>query len=311
MPQLYGRTIMKKTLIILAVLALALSCGNRKSGEKLQLVTTTGFVSHAVSRIAGDRIEITELMEYRQDPHSYEPSPRDMAAVEKADLIFVNGFDLEEGLLKVLKNTATGKMIELSATVDPIEREGDHDDHHHEKDPHTWMSPLNVVKWIEIITSSLGEISPQNASYFEENRKVYQQELQNLHETIKVKLSVLERGEKVLVTDHDSFSYYAREYGFEVKGTIIPGTSSNSDTSTAALIKLINQLKEAHISTIFLGDSSGPDMEKMAENIRSELDFPIKIISLKTGSMDDNGKDSYSRYMMENTDLIIRGLKGK
>ncbi len=343
---------MKKTLIIFAVLAITLSCTNKENEGKLKVVSTTGFVSHAVSRIAGDKIEIIPLMEYLQDPHTYEPSPRDMASVEKADLIFVNGFDLEEGLLKVLQNTANGKIVELSSTVDPIkphdgedhdgedhdgddhdgddhdgddhdgddhdgdDHEGDnhegddHDDeHHHELDPHTWMSPLNVIKWIDVISASLEELNPENSSYYEENRRIYEEELQELHSTIKDKVALIDPEKRILVTDHNSFSYYAREYDFEVIGTIIPGTSTNSDTSTGALIELIDLLKEEKTSTIFLGESSGPDMKKMAENIGSELDFPIKIISLKTGSMNDTGKNSYSDYMMENTELIILGLE--
>jgi len=301
---------MKKLPVLLILSILLLSCNREEENRKITVITTTSFVTDTVSRIAGDRVELINLIEYGQDPHSYEPSPRDIARVENADIIFVNGFDLEEGLLNIFESVNGSKIVELSSTVDFIESPEEED--HHGIDPHTWMSPLNVIKWSETAAESLIKINGVNKEYYEANKSDYIRELIDLHEKIQNKLSVIDVEQRVMITDHDSLAYFAREYNFKIPGTIIPGTSSNSDTSARALIDLIKLIERTGVQTIFIGETAGPDMAKLTENIRSELNSPVKIVKLKSGSLDKpgTGADTYLDYMDYNTDLILNGLTG-
>ncbi|MBI9097492.1 MAG: zinc ABC transporter substrate-binding protein [Spirochaetaceae bacterium] len=298
---------MNKIIPLLLISLMAASCQKEIEEKTINVVTTTSFITDVVSRIAGDSVEITELIQYGQDPHSYEPSPRDIAKVEKADLIFVNGFGLEEGLMDILENNNGTRIISLSDSVNPIKS---HEGHGHEYDPHTWMSPLNVVLWAEKTAESLIVIDEKNSALYEKNRNDYIETLRSLHKWIESRLSVLKPEERIMITDHDSLSYFAREYDFTIIGTIIPGTSSISDTSPKSIIELINLIEETGVNTLFIGETSGSLMNQLAENISSELKRPLQVISLKSGSLDrkGNGADSYIKYMEYNTKQIINGL---
>lgn len=312
---------MKKILIIFGILA-ALSCTVEKNpGEKI-VVTTTGFVTDTVSRIAGNKVKIVNLIDYGQDPHSYKPLPADMAQVEKADLIFVNGYSLEEGLLDIIENNSSSEIIELSERVTAIEHESEDeeeeedeedgdDDHHHEIDPHTWMSPLNVMIWAENACRALSEINPENREYFESNLESYKKELADLHKDLQSRFSQIAPEKRLMITDHDSFAYFARDYDFKIMGTIISGASGSSDTSAKALTQLIDLMNRIGISTVFIGETSGPAMKKLSENLKDELKQPIDIINLKTGSPDkpESETGGYISFMNYNAEQILRGLR--
>lgn len=301
---------MKKMISLLFIILSIASCSKNVSDE-ITVVATTNFVTDTVKIIAGDKILVTGLIKSGQDPHTYDPSPRDIALVEKASIIFVNGFDLEEGLMIILNNVNRDKIVELSQNITPTGAdEADHDEHHHEVDPHTWMSPLNVIKWVETATDALIQISPENEKYFTENSKSYINDLTNLHTDILKKVSTIENEKRILVTDHASFGYFARDYDFTIKGTLLPGFSSNSDTTSKEIINLIKLINEEKIPAIFVGETSGNDIIKLSDNIQAETGSTLKIIPLKTGSLDPagTGADTYIKYMQYNTDQIIRGL---
>jgi ABC-type Zn uptake system ZnuABC Zn-binding protein ZnuA len=294
---------MKKIATILSIILITISC-SKKESDDITIVTTTSFVTDTVKMVAGNKVEISGLIDFGQDPHTYDPSPRDIARVERADIIFVNGFDLEEGLMTILKNVNRDKIVELSQDIIPIESEDhdehdEHDEHHHEVDPHTWMSPLNVIIWVENVTEALIRISPENSEYFLANSNSYINELNNLHNGILEKVSVIDIDNRVLVTDHASFTYFARDYQFSISGTIIPGFSSNSDTSAKSIVDLIN-----------IGETAGSDIVKLSDNIRSETGSIVKIIPLKTGSLDPpgTGADTYIKYMQYNVHRIVSGI---
>lgn len=298
---------MSKIIILSVISLLFFSCENSEKNDVLQIITTTSFVDNTIHRIAGDKLEITNLIAYGQDPHSYEPAPRDIAKVEKADLVFVNGFDLEEGLLKILKNASSNNIIELSKNIETLES-SNHD--HEGPDPHTWMSPLNVIQWVKTATDALIKLNPENKDYFLANKNSYTNELLDLHNQIEKSLSVIDYDKRIMVTDHNSFAYFAREYNFTVAGTIIPSVSSNNDTSARSIVELIKIIKQNEVKAIFIGNSSGNDMTRLAESIEHELGHPIKIITLLTGSLDNKNSsvDSYIAYMRFNVDRIILGL---
>jgi manganese/iron transport system substrate-binding protein len=295
-----------KHILILSIFSLFLvSCEKNPQNDELKLITTTSFIYDTVQRIAGDRVKVINLISDGQDPHSFEPTPRDIAEVETADIIFVNGFNLEEGLLDIIKSVNGNNIFSLSDNIVPISNE-----EHHESDPHTWMSPLNVIIWTEHITKALITLKPEDKDYFTNNKKIYIEELLELHNFIAEELNTILPENRIMVTDHDSFAYFAREYKFKIAGTIIPNISTSSDISSKSLIELIETIRMNKTRAIFIGDTSGKDMKELAQNIESELDYPIRIVTLKTGSLDGNGSeiDSYIKYMKYNVKQIIFGL---
>ena len=334
------------SIVCIALTGLSASGGKESSGE-LKVVTSTSIIYDVVANVAGDKADLTGLMGPSQDPHSYEPTPRDMAKVEEADILFLNGFGLEEGLISVLKNVSTNKVVEVSHTPvgneaeehedldghdeaegddhedhdghedaehedhdghEEVEHEGEH--HHGSVDPHSWMSPLNVVHWVEVIRDSLVEADPENAEYYRENAAVYTEELHQLHKEIRETLSVVPAEKRLLVTDHNSLGYFADEYHLEIAGTILPQTSTSSDTSARHLAELVKIMSARQIKALFIGNTAGADIQKLSGAISTELGYPIEILQLLSGSLQEKGEpgDSYIEYMRYNTRLIADGL---
>ncbi len=295
--------------------------------ERLSIVTSTSIINDVVQQVSGDAADVKGLIIPGQDPHSYEPTPRDMAAVEKADILFLNGFDLEEGLVRILENVSTGQIIEISEHIDlehqdshEMEEEDEHagegDDEEHNGhdhggvDPHTWMSPFNVIQWTQVIVEVLSEADPSHASVYQRNGALYAEKLRSLHNEIEDSLETLPRGKKVLITDHDALGYYADLYGFEVAGTIMPNLSTSSETSARHLSDLVHLLKERHIRTIFIGSTAGADIRKLTNALEKEIGDDIYVETLLTGSLTEAGgsADNYIDFLRYNTRRIVDGL---
>ncbi len=300
--------------------------------EQLELMTTTNIIHDVVKRIAGDRADVKLLIDYGQNPHAFEPAPRDMAAIERADIVFVNGFDLEESLMRTIKTLDVDHLVEVSVEGglhgdegdhhdehegEHHEDEGDHHDeheadHHHDgADPHTWMSPLNVMDWADRVAHALGEEDPANASYYEQRADEYKKELEVLDRKIRDSLAVIPEEKRVIVTGHNAFGYFARDYGVTVVGTIIPGFSTNSEPSARDMAELLNQLRESGVRALFVGDSSGEAILKLARSLERESGGDAKVVEFLTGSLRKKGEegDSYISFMEYNLKQILYGLQ--
>ena len=145
-----------------------------REGEKLKVIATTSIIGDVVSNVGGGAIDLAVLMEPGQDPHSYEPAPGDLAAIERGDLIFVNGMGLEEVLLDIIRKTTSAAVVPVSAGIKPIAiAEYGHDESEHTEkaetmqgeftgDPHFWTDPNQVMVWVDNIKSVLIQINPEN-----------------------------------------------------------------------------------------------------------------------------------------------------
>ena len=344
---------MKRILItlILAALVSPLFAGGQgdesdKHGhdEGLQLIATTSIIHDVVSRIAGDKADVEVLMDYGESPHAFEPAPRDMVRIEKADIVFVNGFDLEENLMRSINTLDTHRIVEVSGPAeghegehhegehhDADEHEGDHhdaenhkaeeheaehqeDEHNHDHggaDPHTWMSPLNVMHWAERIAHALGEEDPENAMYYEQRASEYKDELKKLDHKIRESLESIPEEDRVIVTGHNAFGYFARDYHVTVVGTILPGFSTNSEPSAREMAELLHKLEDQNVKALFVGASSGDAVRNLALSLEKESDGEAKVVEFLTGSLRKKGEegDSYISFMEYNLKQILYGLE--
>ena len=120
-------------------------------GAPLKVVATTSIIGDVVAQVGGKAIDLTTLMGPGQDPHSFEPSARELTAVADAHVIFVNGWDLEEALAQDLADIAGDvPLVPISANIEPLAfgedgHEAEADEHDHGSvDPHVWFSAANV-----------------------------------------------------------------------------------------------------------------------------------------------------------------------
>jgi len=306
------------------VLALPTFEGAEERSDRLRVVATTSIIGDVVSRIGGERISLVTLMRPGRDPHGFEPAARDLTAVADADLIFVNGWDLEENLVHEVEAIGDGTpLVPVSAAIVPLLRGAESDLHGAEGeraadpttryagvDPHVWFSVHNVEQWAQNIAAVLSDLDPENAPAYVDNAAAYVEELQALDDYIHAQVETIPVGRRVLVTNHDSFAYFADEYGFEVLGTVIPGASTLAEPSARALAALIDTMEEHDLCTLF-AESSGS--QTLAETVATELGScdDVQILQLYSGSIGVEGSaaDSYITMYRSNVDTIVGGLR--
>ncbi|MBN1686767.1 MAG: zinc ABC transporter substrate-binding protein [Spirochaetales bacterium] len=284
-------------------------------GEKLRVVASTTIVGDVVANIGGDAILLTVLVGVGQDPHSFEPTPATLAAIESAHLVFVNGFGLEESLLEAIDNAARGEVLSVSRGIEPLGEAGEegHDDDrspHGHVDPHVWFDPTNVFVWIDNIEDALIHADPRHRDIFEYRAGAYRQQIRELDESIRRRVVLLGDHERKLVTDHGLLGYFADEYGFDIIGTVLPGTSTSADASTRHISDLLRLLRKEKVPAIFVGSTAGQGMEKLASSLAGELEREVRIVGLLTGSLNPPGEpgDTYISYMEFNIDRVLGAL---
>ncbi len=289
-------------------------------GGRLQVVATTSIITDVVRNIAGDKADVAGLIPLGQNVHGYVPKPRQMVMIEDAHLIFVNGLNLEEQMLELVYSNSEAPVVEVSEGIDVINededehQEGEHEEgeehHHAEGDPHTWMSLRNAEVWVRNIAEALTEADPSNGSYYNENAEAYLKEIRELDNEIASAVDDIPVNRRMIISDHAVFNYFARDYGFEVSGTILPSFSTNSEASAKHLGELVDIINRKDIKAIFVGASAGEDLTKLAEALSEESGTDINIITILTGSLAPEGSpgDTYLGYFRYNAEKIVKGL---
>jgi ABC-type Zn uptake system ZnuABC Zn-binding protein ZnuA len=259
-------------------------------------------IGDVVSHIGRDRIDLIVLMQAGQDPHSYEPSAQELAAVALADVTLVNGWDLEAGLLDDLRQVAEkGPVIPVSANVVPLaSSEG--------IDPHVWLNPHNVLIWTDNLEQILGALDPGGASEYRQNGLGYRAELRSLLTYIDEQIGSIDPTDRVMVTNHDALGHFAVQYGFEIVGTILPALDSMSEPSAGELSQLVEQLTRADVCAIYTEHTAS---DRLAKATAAELDGceSVALIPLYTGALGPVGSqaDSYIGMMRQNVEAIVAG----
>jgi ABC-type Zn uptake system ZnuABC Zn-binding protein ZnuA len=280
--------------------------------EKIKVVASTTIIGDVVDMVGGDQIEITVLLPVDSDPHSFSPAPKVVAEIETAEVVFINGFGLEEALEDLIYATAQEKVVFVSEGIDPMEfvdanhgSETEHGHEHGNSDPHVWMNPLNVKIWAGNIKDTLSKIDPSNAEIYSANARNYQSKLDDLHNWILDQVTPIPLENRVLITDHDTMSYFADSYDFEVIGVVLPGGGTSAEPSAQDIARLEDIIKEYNVPAIFIGTTVNTQLAD-----RISRDTGIKLIPLYSGSLSNqNGPAStYIDMMRYNVTEMVNVL---
>lgn len=296
------------------------------AGDSLKVIATTSIVGDVVLQVAGSSAAVEVLMPIGQNPHSYEPTPRAIASLEKSYIVFVNGLDLEEALMEMIENVAGTHVVPISAGIAGIGGEDDHDDHddhdeegedddrdNHENtagDPHFWFDPNNVIVWAENIAEALSEADPANGSAYEANRDAYVAQLEALDLEIRTKVSSIPRNRRKLVVDHVALTYFAEEYGFEIIGEVVPSISDQAEPSARHIAELAGVINKEDVSAIFVGDTAGRGLLNLVKAVAKEVGREVQIVELLSGSLAPEGSrgDTYLEFILFNAEQIVSAL---
>ncbi|MGL4650993.1 MAG: metal ABC transporter substrate-binding protein, partial [Caldilineaceae bacterium] len=261
-------------------------------GRALQVVATTNLVGETVQIVGGDNVELTVLLPAGSDPHAYTATPQDMVALNNADAVFTNGLGLEESLLPTLQELTGIPIIAVNEGIAPIEGdhagEGESDDEHDHAagDPHTWQNPLNVAVWATNVGAALGALDPANAAEYRGAAESYADTLESLDAELRDTLAVIPADQRKLVTEHDTFAYFADAYGFTVVGSVIPSFSSLATISARDMAALQDQMRAANARALFVGNTVSP---ALAQQVAQDTGVPV--VRLFSDSLSTAGQE--------------------
>ncbi|WP_052078849.1 metal ABC transporter substrate-binding protein [Spirochaeta lutea] len=300
---------------------------------RLSVVASTTILGDVVRQVAGEAADVHVIMPLGQNPHSYEPTPRELARISNAHVVFVNGFGLEEQLETLIQGVTPGPVVSVSSWINALETEDDHDreddgehqgeendhedtpdqdaDDHHGVDPHVWFSPRNVMSWVDVIREVLIAADPARAQQYRNNARIYREKLAALDQEILNAIEGIPRERRLLVTGHDLFGYFARDYGFQVVGAIIPSVSDQAEPSPRLLSELVHLLEDSQVPAIFVGGTESQALQNLAQALSKETQGTVRVMPTLTGSLSPPGQpgDSYLSYVRYNIAQIVQGLR--
>jgi ABC-type Zn uptake system ZnuABC Zn-binding protein ZnuA len=286
-----------------------------RNGVPLRVVATTSIIGDVVGRVGGEAIALSTLMGPGMDPHSYQPGAQDLTVVENAQVIFVNGWDLEEALVQDLGTIGSGVVIvPVSAGIVPLAfEEAAHEGEEHDHtgvDPHVWLSIHNVEQWVKNVELVLDTLDPDHAETYAANAQAYLAELGELEEYTETQLAQIPAEKRVLVTNHEAFGYFAEAYGFEVLGAVIPAASTLAEPSAADLAALIEEMHAHGVCTLFTETTVS---DTLAQTVARELSGceTVQVLALYTGALGPvgSGAESYVTMFRQNVDTLVEGLR--
>jgi zinc/manganese transport system substrate-binding protein len=282
--------------------------GSNDSGQ-LHVVATTTQIGDWVREVGGNAVAVDQVLQPNTDPHEYEPRPSDVEAAAEAELVFANGDELDHWIDQIVSDSGSGaRIVDLGAGVPerlPGESSGAEASRY---DPHWWHDPRNAEAAVREIERRLAAADPAHRKLFQRNADAYLRRLRGLDAGIARCIDSVPRGERKLVTDHDAFGYFARRYGIEVVGAVIPSQTTQGQPSAKDVSDLIALIEREGVKAVFPESSVSP---KVAEAIARQTGASAAY-TLYGDTLGPAGSSGATYLSMEaaNADAIVRGFTG-
>lgn len=249
------------------------SCSPEKSESKINSgkisVVATIFPYYDFTRsIAGDKADIRLLLSPGSEPHSYDPSPSDIVAIENCDIFIYNGGESDEWVESVLDSIENKnmKVLRMMDYVDLLyEQSVDHEEHDHEHgeeyDEHIWTSVKNAEKLATVIYDELSLCDSENKETYSSNKDSYLAKLHTLDSEITDIVSNAKRN-TVVFGDRFPFLYFVTDYSLEYE-CAFPGCSSETEPSISTVTHMIDFTREHQVPVVFYLEFSNGKVAKL------------------------------------------------
>lgn len=299
------------TIGALAISTILFSAVHAESADagKIRVVAGIEPVAYFVDRLGAPFVNVSLLVGAGQDPHTFEPTPKLISALARAQLVFTLGFPFEESLIrKVGENFRNARIVDLQKGINlrppaPAEKDGHHhghkDGHDHSGDidgldRHTWLDPKLAMIQAQTIAEALIEIDPEHKTHYENNLKAFLSDLNTLDRELSEALAGV-RG-KVFYAFHPAYGYFGDSYGLKQVAVQFEG----KEPTARRLARLVEQAKRDGVKVVFVQPQfSG----KTAETLARSIDGTVV-------SMDPLAAD-YLRNLRDMAAKLSSGLKNQ
>lgn len=327
----FVRPALAVTAVLLATAALA-GCGEEAGGsgtpeDPLQVVASFYPLQWMAQQVGGDRVEVSSLTKPGAEPHDLELTPRDVGAIQDADVVaFLSEF--QPGIDQAVVES-TGEVFDARDATELVppdhaggdEHEGESEDEHaaHEEeaegedghdhshayevgatDPHFWLDPTKMAEVATAFAGTLAEADPAHADDYRANADAVGAQLADLDADMEAGLA--DCAQPDLVTSHEAFGYLARRYGLEQVG--ITGLTPESDPSPKELAEVADYVDEHGVTTIYFETLTSP---AVAETLATEAGATTAVLDPIEGLTDESDGSDYLEVMRSNLATLRAG----
>src|SRR4028119_933438 len=275
--------------------------------DKPKVVSTSTMITDWTEQVGGDEIQVKGILKPGADPHVYEPVPADSQALEEADLILYNGYNLEPGLIKLMNSSGVdAKKFAVGEIVQPL------DFNYKGKtqpDPHVWGDAKNAIAMVNAIRDQLIQLSPEDQEKFTANAARLSDELNQVDTWITKQIQTIPLNQRKLVTTHDAFQYYSRAYRIPIAGTLI-GISTEEQPSAQTVKSLSDSVKKTGVRRIFAETTINPALIKTVAEEAGVKIAPRQLYSDSIGAPGSEA-ETYVKMLVANTRTIVEALGGR
>lgn len=299
-------------LTICIILSIFLSNQSVFAEKKLKVVSTVAPITNIVYNIGGNKIALHGIIPEGMDSHTFEPAPSDVKYIAEADLIILNGLNLETPTEKLAKSRSKkGSQVLKLGDNTITKKEWVYDfsfpEDKGDPNPHLWMNVAYVMKYAELVRDTLIEMNPENREYYKKNAQKFLKRLEQLDKAIFTAVMTIPEKNRKLLTYHDSWAYFVKRYGMKVIGAIQP--SDFAEPSAREIASIIDQLKKENVPAIF-------GSEVFPSKIEKQIAREAKIKHITTLRDDDlpgkigSKEHAYIGMMLDNMKNMMPALGG-
>lgn len=285
----------------------------------IPVIATLPVLKDFTEKIGGSYIHVSSLISGLESEHTYTPKPSDVAAIQRARLLVKIGLGLEVWVNTLIENADRPDLIIVTTSdgvplirdnseaaehpdgKSEIDRKHAFKERHTMGNPHIWLDPENVKIMIRHITEGLIKVDPDHKNEFLQNQSTYIMELESLQKELKKKVESLKN--RSIITHHPAWPYFARRFGFVIKGDI--QTQVGSEPSAKHMGELIKLVKDEKIKVIVSEPQLSPKVPKM---LADETGARVVILSPLPGALP--GTATYIEMIRYDAETLISALGG-
>ncbi len=278
--------------------------GNRSSapsgGGALRVVATTSVLADMTRHVGGARVTVSSIIPPGVGPEDYEPRPEDARALATADLIVSNGMGLDDFLARLIEagTDRAAHQVVLGEGIPAISTDG-------RPNPHFWLDPTLVARYyVTKLETGLAEADPAGAATYRSNGAAFAAELGPLDAELQAEVARIPAGQRKLVTDHDAFPYFARHFGFELVGVVLPNVGQ--EPTAADMAALVTEVRAAGVRAIFSEAQFSP---RLVQALAAEAGVSL-VSTLYSDALGSAPADSYEGLLRWDVGQIVAGLTG-
>jgi manganese/iron transport system substrate-binding protein len=291
-------------IVVLLVLQASPLRSVRTQAGPLKVVTSITPLADLIKNVGGDRVEVSALVPLGDEPEDYDPSPADATTVAQARVFFANGLGLE-AYLDDLIGAAGDPQLEVVTLSEGLPTLGSFGQGAEAGgNPHLWLNPRHAASYVEVVRQTLSRLDPEGEAAYSAQAEAYTKQLLELDRATEQQVQTIPPAQRMLVTTHDAYPYFAERYGLFYLAVI--SANPGSDPSAQEYAALVKAVRDNGVKAVF-GEAGFSDrfISQLAADTGAQYVSDLYTDTLSAGPP----ADSYLNAMRYNAEKIVEALR--